>query len=352
VAWAIGESLDLSGQEVVLAYTVGLEVICRLGSATPYGFHANGLHATQVCGAIAAAVVASKLMNLTVEQTVNAMGIAGSFSGGLLEFLHTGSSTKQIHPGIAAQGGYISALMAKNGATGPESVLEGEYGIFNSLSARAFDISVVEKDLGITWQAGEITIKPYPACQLSHVSLDAANLAFTSLQGAGYSVVDIESISADVHPDSAKIVCEPMVDKLHPRSAYDAKFSLPWSIAALLIDGGLTSRSFGEESISRPEVLELAKKFHYKDSPTSAVAAASHGEVEIKTFQGSTFKGSLPASFGSPSNRLSAASLRDKFVGQCPVGSKAEEFFENLITIESFAKIKELSTKMTALISE
>ena len=178
VAWALGESLNASGDEVIAAYTVGLEVISRLGAASPHGFHARGLHATQVCGSIASALVSAKLMKLSLEQSVHAMGIAGSFAGGLLEFLNTGSSTKQIHPGIAAQAGINAATLAAHGATGPESVLEGEYGIYRTLSNRSVDLDSITSDLGRVWQSGLITIKPYPACQLSHVTLDATRAAW------------------------------------------------------------------------------------------------------------------------------------------------------------------------------
>ena len=140
--------------------------------------------------------------------------------------LNTGSSTKQIHPGIAAQGGITAANMAANGASGPESVIEGQYGIFNALSDRPADFASVTKDLGKDWQCAQITIKPYPACQLSHVTLDAIKIAWASAKATGILVSDIAKISAVVHPDSAKIVCHPRSEKNEPKTPYDAKFSL------------------------------------------------------------------------------------------------------------------------------
>ena len=349
VAMALGESLGASGEEVITAYAAGLEVICRLGAATPHGFHARGLHATQVCGTIASAVVAAKLMKLSVAQTVNAMGIAGSFSGGLLEFLNTGSSTKQIHPGIAAQGGVTAANLAANSASGPESVIEGQYGIFNALSNRPADIASITKDLGKDWQCAQITIKQYPACQLSHVTLDATKIAWASAKVTGVSIADISKISAIVHPDSAKIVCYPRAEKNEPKTPYDAKFSLPWSVAALLIDGALVVDTFEAESIKRPEVIALASKFEYSEKSEVSAAAAAAGSVEITTTDGRTFTGKVASSAGGPNNRLTLEALTEKFVLQCSDRSAAQSAADEILHIESVAKIATIAAKIATL---
>lgn len=349
VAMALGESLGASGEEVITAYAVGLEVICRLGAATPHGFHARGLHATQVCGTIASAVVAAKLLKLSVAQTVNAMGIAGSFSGGLLEFLNTGSSTKQIHPGIAAQGGITAANLAANGASGPESVVEGQYGIYKALSDRPADIANVTFELGTFWQCSQITIKPYPACQLSHVTLDATKVAWASAKASGVSVSDVVRISAIVHPDSAKIVCHPRSEKNEPKTPYDAKFSLPWSVAALLVDGTLVVDTFEPESIKRSEVIELATKFEFIEKSEVSAAAAAAGIVEITSADGRTFTGKVASSAGGPNNRLSLAALTEKFLRQCSDVQAAIVAADEILHIERVAQIASISSKIATL---
>ena len=349
VAIAVGEAVGATGEEVITAYAAGLEIICRLGGATPHGFHARGLHATQVCGTIAASVVAAKLLKLSVAQTVNAMGIAGSFSGGLLEFLNTGSSTKQIHPGIAAQGGVTAANMAANAATGPDSVIEGQYGIYKALSDRPADIKSITAELGKVWECAQITIKPYPACQLSHVTLDAVKVAWASAKAAGVAISEISKITAIVHPDSAKIVCHPRADKNEPKTPYDAKFSLPWSVAALLIDGALVVDTFEPESIKRSEVIELAKKFEFTEKSEVAAAAAAAGMVEITTTDGRTFTGKVSASAGGPSNRLSLAALVEKFTLQSPANTAAKAVADEILHIESVAQIATITAKIATL---
>jgi 2-methylcitrate dehydratase PrpD len=343
VAIALGESLKASGEEVITAYAAGLEVICRLGASTPHGFHARGLHATQVCGTIASAIVAAKLMRLSISQTVNAMGIAGSFSGGLLEFLNTGSSTKQIHPGIASQAGVIAAHLAANGATGPETVIEGEYGILKSLSDRDANLSQIVKGLGEVWECSQITIKPYPACQLSHVTLDATRNAWTSASASGVKISEIKKISAIVHPDSAKIVCIPRSEKNTPKTAYDAKFSLPWSVAALIIDGELVVKSFDQTSIKRGSVIELAEKFEFEEGKEVIAAAAAPGSVEITTTDGRSFSGIASTSAGGPSNRLSSDALVKKFLLQCSDQKSGMLLADELLRIDKVLQISSIS---------
>ena len=108
-----------SGRELVTAYVAGCEAVARLGAAADGEFHRRGFHATGVCGVFGATVAAARLLSLDAVRTTCALGIAGSFAPGLLEFLGDGSSTKRLHAGGAARAGVEAALLAAAGATGP-----------------------------------------------------------------------------------------------------------------------------------------------------------------------------------------------------------------------------------------
>lgn len=287
VALAVGEEVGASGSEVLVAAIAGLETICRLGAAVPHGFHARGLHATSACGVIAAALVAARLYGLPHAQAVDALGISGSQAGGLLEFLNTGSSTKQLHPGFAAQAGIMAARLARAGASGPASVIEGEYGLYGALLGRPGVDPAVE--LGERWEVTRITIKPYPACQLLHAALDAA--AQLAADRAAPTEVVVE-----VHPDAAAIVCGP--GKERPRTPYDAKFSLPWSVAAMLIDGEVTVATYA--GISRPDIAELARKVRHQMVESPGAAADQPGLVRVRYADGTTATGHVARSGGGP----------------------------------------------------
>lgn len=319
-AFAVGEQVDATGAEVLLAALAGYEVACRLAAAAPHGFHAKGLHATAVCGVFASALVASRLMGLDEATCVNALGIAGSQSGGLLEFLATGASTKQLHPGISGQAGILAARLAAAGATGPATVLDGRNGLYAALLGRRIDPALVSDGLGVRWEVEKITVKPYPACQLMHVALDAARVAMESARAggaAGRTVADLVEVVAVVHPDSATIVCEPRAAKIAPRTAYDAKFSLPWSVAALLVDGDLGLASYDGQSIIRPEVVALAGKVTARTEDAGTVAADAPGLVELRFTDGTIVTGKVARSIGGPEQPLDDAALDAKFLSNC-----------------------------------
>ncbi len=318
-AFAVGEQVGASGSEVLVAALVGYETVCRIAAAVPHGFHARGIHATHATGTIAAAAVTARLLGLDQATTVHALGIAGSASGGLLEFLDTGSSTKQLHPGTASMSGVLASRLAAAGASGPASVLEGRHGVWATLSARPADVASVTAGLGSTWATTALTLKPYPACQLLHVTLDAVTAA---VSGERVDPDDIVAVVADVHPDSAEIVCEPATDKVRPRSAYDAKFSLPWSVAALLVDGSVGVDTYSESSISRPEVARLAMRVRTSVVRSAGAAADAPGAVTVHLADGRELSGSVPCSFGGPRAPLTDAALDAKVVGLC--GGHAE----------------------------
>ena len=204
-AFAVGQQVGAAGSDVLRAVIVGYEVVCRIAAASPHGFHARGLHATYVCGVFSAAVVACELAGLGSDIGANAMGIAGSASGGLLEFLNAGSSTKQLHPGMAALSGIVAARLAAAGASGPSSVLEGDKGLYAALSARPAQVERVTAGLGRDWSLPGVAIKPYPACQLLHVTLDATATVLAEVGDHDR----VAGVVAYVHPDSAAVVCEP-----------------------------------------------------------------------------------------------------------------------------------------------
>lgn len=324
-AFGVGEFNGASGKDVLLAAVVGYEAACRIAAAAPHGFHARGLHATMVAGVFSSALIAARLQGLNLDQATNALGIAGSQAGGLLAFLGTGASTKQLHPGFASQAGILAARLAAAGATGPETVFDGPHGVFDALAAGPHAQQGILTGLGDIWETTRIGIKPYPACQLSHASLDALNKA---RQQQSFSAEEVQSIRVLVHPDSASIVCDPSRDLTRPASAYAAKFSLPWSLAALIVDGEMTLGTFEPSSIEREHVSRLAERVETVVAPTGQVAADARGEVEVRLIDGRRVVGVVGRSGGGPDTPLSDAELRAKFVGN--VGHDASGLIDRI----------------------
>lgn len=298
---AVGEQVGATPDDVLVAAVVGFETVCRIAGAAPHAFHSRGLHATMACGVFSSALVASRLMGLDVDRCVDALGIAGSSAGGLLEFLATGSSTKQLHPGLASHAGILAARLAAAGADGPASVLEGERGLYAALADGHADPALVTADLGLRWETTRITLKPYPACQLMHAALDAGRQVLPLDPAA------VAGVAVEVHPDSAAIVCTP--DKVEPRTAYDAKFSLPWTLAALLTDGEVTVDTYGPGSLGRPAVRALATKVRVTEVPDARVAADAPSRVTVELADGRTLTGTVARSAGAALDAKLAANV-------------------------------------------
>ncbi|MEU5882490.1 MmgE/PrpD family protein [Spirillospora sp. NPDC047279] len=329
VALKEGARLGATGAEVLTALVAGLETVCRLGAAAPHAFHARGLHATAVCGVFAAALTAARLRRLPAEQAVHALGIAGSRAGGLLEFLGGGASTKQLHAGFAARDGAQAAALAAAGATGPATVFEGEYGVYRALTGWRPAPGDVLAGLGDRWETSQITIKPYPACQLMHAQLDAAR----RLHGAPGRV---EEIIAEVHPDAAPIVCGPGKDR--PRGPYEAKFSLPWSVAAMVLDGEVTVETYA--GTGRPDVAELAARVRHEVVGFGGVAADQPGRLHARLADGGRVSAEVRRSRGGPGDPGIDATVRAKALANLgPGGEPVAEAVLGLAGLPSLAPL-------------
>ncbi|HVB46686.1 MAG TPA: MmgE/PrpD family protein [Streptosporangiaceae bacterium] len=335
-AFAVGEQTGADGAAVLRAAIAGYEAVCRIGAASPHGFHARAIHATHACGVFSAALIASLLTGASPAVTVDALGIAGSAAGGLLEFLNTGASTKQLHPGTAALSGIIAARLAAAGASGPASVLEGDKGLFAALSARPARPGLILNGLGTTWETTAIGIKPYPACQLLQATLDAVTAVLDDVAGPD----QVARVVADVHPDSAMIVCEPWPAKLRPRTAYDAKFSLPWSVAALLTDRAVELATYSPDSIARPAVVELSERVETRLTDGAGPAADAPGHVTVHLTDGRKLTGQVPGSRGTARAPLSERDIVTKFVANCGGSAAAAELAEIVLTLATLASLR------------
>ena len=312
-ALAVGEEVGASGRQVLDAAVVGYEVACRVAAAAPHGFHRRGLHATMVAGVFAAAAVASRLGGLDAATTTNALGIAGSQAGGLLAFLGTGASTKQLHPGLASQSGILAARLAAAGATGPATVFDGPHGVYDALADGPVDLATITEGLGERWETTAIGIKPWPTCQLAHASMAAAHDA---LARADVPAARVRSVHARVHPDSASVVCDPDRDLTRPASPYAAKFSLPWSVAALLLDGQVGTATYDSAALARADVQDLAGRITWAvDAAPESVAADAAGEVLLVLDDGTRVTGHVDRSPGTGGAPLDAAALDAKLRG-------------------------------------
>ena len=309
---AVGQLVGADTDTLETAAVGGYELVVRLGAAVPHGFHARGFHATSVCGVFAATLVAARLFGLTREQAVHALGIAGSTAAGSMEYLAAGTATKPLHPALAAQAAVTSARLAAAGACGPDSIFEGRDGLFAAY-LQTQPPAALAGDLGRTWEVTRIDLKPYPCCHLSQVTLVA-------LRENPVDAADIESCTIDLPEASVPIIAEPRPQKIAPRTPYEAKFSLQWSAAAMLIDGNVTVETYLD--VNRPDVTALAHRIEIRPISFSAPPATAAGHVSVRTKAGDTITAISP---GLGSANLDAIAV-DKFVANAGGGEQSRQF--------------------------
>ena len=322
-ALAVGEANGLSGGEVLTAIVAGNEAITRLGAAASGRFHARGFHPTAICGIFGAACATARLTGAGTETTASALGIAGSMASGLFAYLEDGTATKPIHPAWAAHGGILAVRLATLGAEGPPSVLEGKFGLYHAfLGAERgeIDIDAQLADLGSRWETPRIAYKPFPVCHFMHGSLGAAAEA----SGRTLSPDGIVSVVVTVPEAGVSLVLEPAAQKIAPRSDYEGKFSLQYSVASMLVRGHVAVSDFSEDAIADPAVLAVAAKVTYETPEYPTYPQAFPGGVRVTLADGTVLERDFPYQKGGPENPMSDDEVRAKFRANALLAVPAE----------------------------
>jgi 2-methylcitrate dehydratase PrpD len=310
-ALAVGEERGSSGRELLVAMVAGNEIVTRIGMQATGAFHARGFHATAVCGVFGGAAAATRLAGGSGEVGTSALGIAGSFAGGLFVFLDEGTATKPIHPAWAAHGAVMAAGLAARGAEGPSTVLEGRFGLYHAfIDAEPGSIDLEEQlsDLGSRWETARIAYKSYPVCHFIHGSLGATASLLDSVD-----TDQIESVEVTVPQPAVPIVLEPTADKVAPRTDYDAKFSLQYNTAAMLLSGKVDVGTFREDALHDDAVLGLAEKVTYSVRQYPTWPAAFPGGVRISMRDGAVHQAEQEYQLGGPENPMVRDQVLAKF---------------------------------------
>ena len=309
-ALAAAEAHAASGTAMLGAYARGWEALALFGLAAPGRFHAKGYQATSVAGVPAAALVAAELSGLTEDQTVAALGISLSQASGVMEFLSNGSSVKSLHSGWAAHGGVLAALLARAGMTGPETSLEGRWGLFRQFAG---DDGAAEKfhslmgDLGKRWHLPDAAFKFYPCCHYLHPFIEAAGM----LADRGVRSADVKAIVCEVPAGAAPVICEPWERALDPANGHAARWSLPITVAARLVEGKVDLATF--EQTASSAVRALAQKVRWVPLANARFPERFEAVITCELASGKTETVRIDDADGNQTRPPSAARVLAKF---------------------------------------
>ena len=306
-AVAAGEHRRISGRALLTAVVAGYDVAARvMNAAGTYKPHnARGWHSTGTVGSFGAAAAAAKALGLDGAATAQAMGIAGSFTGGVWAFIRDGAMTKRLHPGKAAENGVLAAYLAEQRFTGPSEILEAPWGGFlSTYGAGTPDPGAVTADLGRDFLIMRSGIKPFACCAAIHAPLGALQdlLARHGLSAGQVAKVTVRGTAYAVR----------QLGKHDVGTTLDAQMSLPYSFAVALRTGRAGREEYGEPLLSDPAVRALASRVDVVEDP--AFTEETPKAVEIETTDGRRLAGAQEFPRGHARNPLSAADVEAKFV--------------------------------------
>ena len=310
VALAVAERTGCSGREMLTALIGGLEATIRIAMPALNKIHLRGFHTTSVAATFGAALITARLEKIGVQRAVQAVGIGGSFASGLLECVPAGSGAKRLHAGWGALCGIVAAQLAQGDYTGPNTVFEGKLGVYNSfLRGETLDLDVIFKGLGREWETLDIRPKLYPCCHYLQAFLDCAAELRRKPQ---IRVEEIAAISCRISPGAVNMVCEPWEKKLKPVTGYDARFSLPFAVALMLIRGKAGVAEFSAKVAADPKIRQLMAKVSYAAEPNYQVKDMP-GWVEVTLKDGSRHVWEVPEVRGNAKHPIALEELLDKF---------------------------------------
>jgi 2-methylcitrate dehydratase PrpD len=298
------------GRMALIGIAVGTEVLCRLSLVVPKAVHRAGFHPTAIFGAMGAAAGVGAALGLDERQIVDALGIAGSMAGGIIEYLAEGTWTKRLHAGWAAQSGIRAALLARQGFVGPRTVFEGVHGLFHGFAhTTKGDYDALTGDFGTRWVTDTLAFKPYPCGTMAQPYIDCAR----RLAARGVKAEDVETILCEVAEGTVHRLWEPLADKRRPRNGYAAKFAVPYLLATGFVHGGVGLGAFTEAAIRDERVLALAAKVEFVIDPDNPYPNSYTGHVRATLKDGSVIEERQPYLRGGAREPLTRQDVTDKF---------------------------------------
>jgi 2-methylcitrate dehydratase PrpD len=216
---------------------------------------------------------------------------------------------KRLHAGWAGHSGVVAAALARGGFTGPATVLEGRFGLYRTFVDAAPDLAPFDT-LGRQWETLRVGFKPYPCCHYNHAYLDCA---LELRRGHGLRPEQVDRVECRVPAREVPIVCEPRETKLRPRTTYEAQFSLPYSVAAALVDGRVTLDTYAAARLADPATLALAARVEHVVDPDSTFPRGFPGWVRVQLRDGRTLEARVPDGRGGPERPLAAEAILAKF---------------------------------------
>lgn len=307
-AVAVAEATGAGGRALIAAtiagYDIGYRALQALG-----GFAAHtdrGWHSSGTMGSFAAAAAGARALGLDAERFADALGIAGSFTGGVWAFIDDGAGTKRIHPGKAGETGVDAALLARAGITGPRRIFEAEWGgLFALYNGGAGSPEKALHELGVDFNVATAYIKPHACCRGSHSTIDTV---LSLVQERDLKPEDVRHISITAGETAVNMLS---VDPIE--TVFDAQFSLPYAVTIALHNRSVGLDQFDPPRIDEPGIRETFQKISMHVD--SGIQLEDGPRLDVEFTDGETvtlFAGNPTDAKGSARNPLSHSEVVGK----------------------------------------
>lgn len=311
--FATGEQTGATFGRAVAAYVIGVEIDAALGGVMMMAHSDTGFHSTGTIGTIGAAAAAVRMLNLDIDATQRALGIAASRAAGLR--VNVGTMTKPLHAGAAAMSGVQAARLAARGWESHPHTLESPLGFCSAFLGPEGDRNVdCAAAIGQRWSLLEpngLAIKAYPSCGATHPAIDAAVAVRAALDGEA-----IEEVRVGVSAQAPRLL---VYDR--PRTGNEGRFSAQYTVAAALQRGRVGLDDFTDAAVADPEVATLMDRVDVVVDDRHRDGTQYPASVRVRTVSGRLVERTVELARGKNANPLSEAELEAKFVSCAGAGS-------------------------------
>jgi 2-methylcitrate dehydratase PrpD len=344
-ALAVAEMRGMSGKDLLVAYHVGVEVECKIAESISPRHYQDGFHSTGTCGVFGSTSACARLKGLDGDATLRAFAIAASHSAGLRE--NFGTMMKPFQAGHASESGVVAVDFAALGWTGAEQILEAQRGFFHAYGG-GYDPSAIVDRLGKPWtfQNPGVSIKPFPSGSLTHPGMtELLRLVKTNAIHA----TDVDRVEVGTSRNMPNTLIHH-----RPTNSLQAKFSMEFCMAIILVDGKADLTKFTDTVVNRPDVQAMINRVHFYADPEAEKEGYDKMTtiIKISLKDGRVIKGRADFGKGSPTDPMSYEDVAEKFQGCAAFAewpkAKATQVIDLVRKLENVPDVRSL----TALLSK
>lgn len=342
---AVGEEKRASGQEVLGAYLIGLEVETKLGKVLSANLFKCGWHATGVLGVLGAAAAVSRLLKMDSEKIRHALGIASSASAGLRQ--NFGTMTKPYHAGQSAKNGMLAAKLAERGFTAAVNIIESHPGFVDAFAGQGnYDLNQIPARLGQPFDVVSpgLGIKQFPSCARTHPAIDAM---LEIVLKEEIRPEEVESISC-----GGSYTTPQMLIHSRPQTGLEGKFSMQFCLAIALLERKVALSQFTDKKVQSPKVQEMIRKvnFYVRPDLQNFENAGNHSAtVTVVMRDGKKYEKQVDEAKGTPGNPLPPNFVEEKYRDCARTVQTEEEVAKTIELIENLESLKDVSA-LTSLL--